>query len=234
MCGLSGLWTSAKRERAAAVEAFQRLDYMATRQFADCYGAHPPRPAPVQGRVASPPSTDSVVPPPIMQTMVSTTPLPDDYPQLLARLKREIGAARTRAALAVNEELIKLYWRIGREILERQEREGWGAKIIDRLAADLRQEFPTMKGLSARNLKYMRQFAATWPERKIVPQPVAQLPWGHYADIGIRAIFAACSASSTIQLLASGTPRARSSMAGHASCSNTTSPPGAPSEREGR
>jgi predicted nuclease of restriction endonuclease-like (RecB) superfamily len=119
-----------------------------------------------------------------MQTMVSsqTLPrptLPDGYPQLLARLKREIGAARTRAALAVNDELIGLYWRIGNEILERQEREGWGAKIIDRLATDLRQEFHAMKGLSARNLKYMRQFAAAWPERAIVPQPVAQLPWGH-------------------------------------------------------
>lgn len=110
---------------------------------------------------------------------LSRSTLPDGYPQLLARLKREIGAARTRAALAVNQELIGLYWRIGGEILERQEREGWGAKIIDRLAADLRREFPAMKGLSARNLKYMRQFAAAWPGREIVPQPVAQLPWGH-------------------------------------------------------
>ena len=59
--------------------------------------------------------------------------LPDDYPQLLERLKREIGAARMRAALAVNEELIRLYWRIGKEILTRQEDEGWGAKVIDRL-----------------------------------------------------------------------------------------------------
>jgi predicted nuclease of restriction endonuclease-like (RecB) superfamily len=85
--------------------------------------------------------------------MVGTPALPDDYSQLLAQLKREIGAARTRAALAVNEELIGLYWRIGSEILERQEREGWGGKVIDRLASDLRAEFPEMRGLSVRNLE---------------------------------------------------------------------------------
>jgi len=114
-----------------------------------------------------------------MQTMVSTPTLPDDYPQLLVRLKREIGAARTRAALAVNEELIKLYWRIGREILARQENEGWGTKIIDRLAADLRAEFPEMTGLSRSNIHYMRQFAAAWRDRENVPQAVGHLPWGH-------------------------------------------------------
>jgi len=105
--------------------------------------------------------------------------LPSDYAELLERLKREIGAARTRAALAVNEELIKLYWRIGKEILARQEGEGWGAKVIDRLSADLRREFPEMTGLSIRNIGYMRAFAASWPDGQIVPQPVAQLPWGH-------------------------------------------------------
>jgi predicted nuclease of restriction endonuclease-like (RecB) superfamily len=78
--------------------------------------------------------------------------LPEDYPELFERLKREIGAARTRAVLAVNHELIGLYWRIGKEILVRQEREGWGTKIIDRLSADLRREFPEMKGLSRTNL----------------------------------------------------------------------------------
>ena len=105
--------------------------------------------------------------------------LPDDYPQLLARLKREIGAARTRAALAVNGELIGLYWRIGMEILGRQEQEAWGGRIVERLAADLRSEFPEMRGFSYTNLKYMRQFAACWPDGEIGPQPVGQLPWGH-------------------------------------------------------
>jgi predicted nuclease of restriction endonuclease-like (RecB) superfamily len=120
--------------------------------------------------------------------MPGTTPthrsdtLPADYPQFLAEVKARIGAARTRAVLAVNSELITLYWEIGHEILEREQREGWGAKIIDRLAADLRREFPDMTGLSLRNLKYMRAFAQAWPAKSrtsFVQQAVAQLPWGH-------------------------------------------------------
>ncbi|MHB1539026.1 MAG: PDDEXK nuclease domain-containing protein [Solirubrobacteraceae bacterium] len=108
-----------------------------------------------------------------------TPELPSDYAELLERLKREIGAARTRAALAVNEELIGLYWRIGREILARQQDEGWGTKVIERLSADLHREFPGMTGLSRSNIHYMRQFASSWPDRQDVPQPVGQLPWGH-------------------------------------------------------
>jgi predicted nuclease of restriction endonuclease-like (RecB) superfamily len=79
---------------------------------------------------------------------------------------------------SVNEELVLLYWEVGREILQRQEREGWGAKVIDRLAGDLRAAFPDM-GWSPRNLKYMRALAAAWPTDGKVPQPVAQIPWGH-------------------------------------------------------
>jgi predicted nuclease of restriction endonuclease-like (RecB) superfamily len=108
--------------------------------------------------------------------------LPADYPQFLAEVKAWIAAARTRAVLAVNSELIQLYWEIGHEILEREQREGWGAKVIDRLAADLRREFPEMTGLSLRNLKYMRAFALAWPVESpssIVQQPAAQLPWAH-------------------------------------------------------
>jgi predicted nuclease of restriction endonuclease-like (RecB) superfamily len=109
--------------------------------------------------------------------------LPADYPQFLAEIKARIAGARTRAALAVNSELIRLYWEIGRQILEREQREGWGAKVVDRLAADLRREFPDMTGFSRSNLHYMRSFAAAWPHgedgNKIVPQPVGQLPWGH-------------------------------------------------------
>jgi predicted nuclease of restriction endonuclease-like (RecB) superfamily len=108
--------------------------------------------------------------------------LPAAYPQFLAEIKARIAAARTRAVLAVNSELIQLYWEIGHEILERQGREGWGAKIIDRLASDLRREFPDMTGLSRSNLKYMRAFAEAWPPeedgRAIGQQPVGQLPWG--------------------------------------------------------
>lgn len=68
-------------------------------------------------------------------------------------------SARVRAALAVNHELVLLYWSIGRDILERQDRLGWGAKVIDQLAADLQKEFAESKGSSSRNLKYMRSFA---------------------------------------------------------------------------
>jgi predicted nuclease of restriction endonuclease-like (RecB) superfamily len=108
--------------------------------------------------------------------------LPAGYPEFLAEVKSRIAAARTRAALAVNSELIRLYWEIGRDILDREEREGWGAKVIDRLAADLRRDFPDMTGLSRSNLHYMRSFAAAWPSEgsseEIVQQPVGRLPWG--------------------------------------------------------
>jgi predicted nuclease of restriction endonuclease-like (RecB) superfamily len=104
---------------------------------------------------------------------------PADYAEFLAEIKARIAAARTRAALAVNSELVALYWEIGREILAREHREGWGAKIVDSLAADLRRDFPEMRGFSRSNLHYMRRLAAAWPEREFVPQPVAQLPWGH-------------------------------------------------------
>jgi len=104
---------------------------------------------------------------------------PADYPLFLAELKARIAAARTRAALAVNSELIKLYWEIGHNILERERQEGWGAKVIDRLSADLRRDFPEMRGLSRSNLHYMRLLAAAWPDEEIVPQAVGQLPWGH-------------------------------------------------------
>jgi predicted nuclease of restriction endonuclease-like (RecB) superfamily len=111
-----------------------------------------------------------------------TAGLPHDYPEFLGEVKTRIAAARTRAALAVNSELIRLYWEIGRDILDREQREGWGAKVVARLASDLRREFPDMTGLSLRNLRYMRAFAQGWPAKdssSIVQQRVAQLPWGH-------------------------------------------------------
>ncbi|MGI4870246.1 MAG: DUF1016 N-terminal domain-containing protein [Janthinobacterium lividum] len=105
--------------------------------------------------------------------------LPADYPQFLAQLKTQIRAAQVRAALAVNAELVSLYWRIGHEILQRQSQAGWGARIIDQLSADLRHEFPESTGYSVRNIKYMRAFAAAWPDEQFVQQVVAQIPWGH-------------------------------------------------------
>jgi predicted nuclease of restriction endonuclease-like (RecB) superfamily len=94
--------------------------------------------------------------------------VPADYEQLLRDLKSRIRSAQIKAALAVNRELVLLYWQIGREILHRQGQEGWGTKVIDRLAKDLKQEFPEMKGFSSRNLKYMRTFAEAWTDEQIV------------------------------------------------------------------
>lgn len=103
----------------------------------------------------------------------------EPYANLLTSIKERIRTAQVRAALAVNRELVLLYWNIGREILVRQREEGWGAKVVERLASDLRSEFPKMQGLSPRNLKYMRAFAEAWPDDDFVQQAVAQLPWGH-------------------------------------------------------
>lgn len=104
---------------------------------------------------------------------------PENYAALLAELQQRIRSARLHAALSVNRELILLYWTIGRDILARQRVEGWGTKVIDRLATDLRRAFPEMTGISARNLKYMRAFAEAWPAEEFVQQVAAQLPWGH-------------------------------------------------------
>lgn len=107
------------------------------------------------------------------------TEAPQGYADWLAALKIQVHQAQQRAARSINRELVALYWRIGQDILERQQQQGWGAKIIDRLAQDLRSAFPEMKGFSRANLMYMRAFAQAWPEEKIVQQAVGQLPWGH-------------------------------------------------------
>ena len=110
---------------------------------------------------------------------IALASMPSGYAQWLTELKDRIRTAQQRAALAVNRELVGLYWQIGRDILERQAREGWGAKVIDRLAHDLHAAFPQMRGFSRANLMYMRAFAEAWPEADFVQQPVGQLPWGH-------------------------------------------------------
>ena len=106
-------------------------------------------------------------------------PPPEGYADWLADLKTRIHSAQQRATLAVNRELVLLYWQIGRDILARQAEQGWGAKVIERLAEDLRAAFPEMKGFSRANLMYMRAFAEAWPDAEIVQQAVGQLPWGH-------------------------------------------------------
>lgn len=109
----------------------------------------------------------------------SLFPIDEKYTTFLRSLKDRIRQAQIRAALAVNNELILLYWQLGREILIRQQQEGWGAKVIDRLAQDLKREFPNMSGFSSRNLKYMRALAEAYPDEQIVLRVVAQIPWGH-------------------------------------------------------
>ena len=108
---------------------------------------------------------------------------PPGYATLLKDIKERVHAAQVRAALAVNRELTLLYWSIGQDILGRQRTEGWGTKVIERLAKDLGAEFPGVEGFSSRNLKYMRAFAEAWPEKEFVQQAVAQLPWGHQVRI---------------------------------------------------
>ncbi len=107
------------------------------------------------------------------------TLIPDDYADFLGNLKERIRSAQVRAGLAVNRELVLLYWGIGRDILQRQRASNWGDKVVDRLAQDLRRSFPEMKGISLRNLKYMRALAEAWPDEEFVQQVAAQLPWFH-------------------------------------------------------
>lgn len=110
--------------------------------------------------------------------MSTLSPTDSSYKAWLADLKLRIQSTQQRASLSVNRELVLLYWYIGREILERQQAQGWGAKVIEQLAKDLTAAFPDMKGFSRRNLLYMRSFAEEWPDHEFVQQAVAQLPWG--------------------------------------------------------
>lgn len=101
-----------------------------------------------------------------------------DYETFIIRLKEQVQASRVKITLQANTELVCLYWQIGNAILCEQEKQGWGAKVVDRISQDLKDTFPDMQGFSPRNLKDMRRFAAVWPDFQIVRQVVAQLPWG--------------------------------------------------------
>jgi predicted nuclease of restriction endonuclease-like (RecB) superfamily len=113
----------------------------------------------------------------IIPAAASLLEMPEGYGALLAEIKQQIQGTRLRTALSVNAALVMLYWEIGQKILLRQGQEGWGAKVIDRISADLREAFPDMQGFSPRNLKYMRAFAAAYPDQAIVHQVGAQIPW---------------------------------------------------------
>lgn len=103
------------------------------------------------------------------------------YKELLNEVKDRVRSAQIKAATAVNVELIKLYWEIGRSIQQKQDKEGWGAKTIGKLAQDLKSAFPDMRGFSSRNLHLMAQFAREYSGVEIMQQAVAQIPWGHNA-----------------------------------------------------
>ena len=101
----------------------------------------------------------------------------DSYLDFIEEVKKEIQKQRISVVLNANSSMICLYWNIGRAILQKQEEEGWGSKVIDRMAKDLKEAFPDMSGFSPRNIKYMRKFAECWPDFEIVQQVVAQIPW---------------------------------------------------------
>lgn len=113
----------------------------------------------------------------IMPVPATSMELPGDYADFFRHVKRRVKTERLKAVLSANAAQILMYWDIGHDILHKQKQAGWGAKVIDRLAYDLKDAFPDMNGFSARNLKYMRKFAEEWPERKIVQRTVAQIPW---------------------------------------------------------
>ena len=106
--------------------------------------------------------------------------LPTDYQTYLHTIKTRIQQVQLQAVLAVNKELILLYWSIGKEILARQKKEGWGANVIGRLSRDLHAAFPQMKGFSLRNLGYMKTFAQAYPDEAFLQQLAAKIPWFHH------------------------------------------------------
>lgn len=115
--------------------------------------------------------------------------LPEDYPNLLNKIRIRIQTAQTRAVLAVSREMLRMYWLTGRDITIRQEQKGWGTAVIKRLAQDLATSFPGVSGFSARNLWRMRAFYNAYPADlneasevpgQELPQAVAEIPWGHH------------------------------------------------------
>jgi len=103
--------------------------------------------------------------------------MPNGYTSFVEELKGFIKKEKLATILNANQRMIIMYWHIGKAILSKQEAEGWGAKVIDRLSADLKEAFPEETGFSPRNLKYMRKFAESWADFEIVQRTVAQIPW---------------------------------------------------------
>jgi predicted nuclease of restriction endonuclease-like (RecB) superfamily len=119
----------------------------------------------------------------VQQPVAQLKKVPAGYMKLLEDLKERVRSARIRAGLAVNRELILLYWEVGRRIIEQQKSLGWGTMVVERLARDLQNAFPDMKGFSRANLLYMPAFAEAYPDGSIVQQIAGQIPWGHNVRI---------------------------------------------------
>lgn len=113
----------------------------------------------------------------ILPSPSTLSELPPDYPKFLLEVKRLVSTSRTRTLVAATAEMTLMYWQIGKMIIDRQDAQKWGAKVIDRLSHDLKESFPGMAGFSPRNLKYMRKFAESWPDSAIVQRTVALIPW---------------------------------------------------------
>ncbi len=109
---------------------------------------------------------------------ISQSKVPSDYSDFLNGLKSRIQIAQLKAAASVNLELTSLYWDIGQSLLKKTKEEGWGSKVVERLATDLANAFPGVAGFSKRNLELMRQFAESYPDG-IYETAVSQIPWGH-------------------------------------------------------
>ena len=112
-------------------------------------------------------------------TPAALSDMPDWYADMLGSIKELIANGRRQVMWTANVQMSMMYYRIGQTIIQRQNSEGWGSKVVDRLSADLKKAFPEMHGFSPRNLKYMRRFAEIWPDETIVQRCVAQLPWRH-------------------------------------------------------
>lgn len=106
--------------------------------------------------------------------------MPEWYPELLDSVSNRISSGRAKAIAAVNQELVRTYWAIGRDLLARESAEGWGAKVVTRLSADIKNRFPDVRGYSPRNLRYMKSFAEAWPDFSMLQTPSATLPWSHH------------------------------------------------------
>lgn len=101
-----------------------------------------------------------------------------DYNQFLNEIKEKIASSRFNAYRGLNRRLIKLYWEIGKNIVDRQEKYGWGKSIVEKLSKDLKQEFPSTKGYSSQNLWYMRQLYLEYKDHPNLQQLVGEIPWG--------------------------------------------------------